>query len=60
MHRHRRSTAYIPSTLIGMTDESFAYGEFDPETFATIMEKINQAFGHRENGCFYDLGCGAY
>jgi hypothetical protein len=43
-----------------MTDESYAYGEFDPETFATIMEKIGQAFGHRESGCFYDLGCGAY
>lgn len=44
----------------GLTDESYAYGEFDTETFATIMEKINQTFGFKEKGCFYDLGCGNF
>jgi hypothetical protein len=44
----------------GLTDESYAYGEFDPETFATILEKINQTFGFKEKGCFYDLGCGNF
>ena len=42
----------------GLIDECFAYGEVDYEILATIMMKIKAAWGEREKGVFYDLGCG--
>lgn len=43
----------------GITDECFAYGEIEPEVFATIYSKVAQAFGSwPAKANFYDLGCG--
>lgn len=43
----------------GITDDGFAYGELDPEMFATIYTKVSQAYGTwSPKGIFYDLGCG--
>ena len=42
----------------GLSEEMYAYGELDNEIFATIMEKINTAYGMKKQGIFYDLGCG--
>jgi hypothetical protein len=41
-----------------LTDECYSYGELDFEIFATIFEKFTRAYGQREDGIFYDVGCG--
>lgn len=43
----------------GIVDECFAYGELDPDMFATIFMKVRSAYGSwSPKGVFYDLGCG--
>jgi len=43
----------------GITDECYAYGELDPDIFATIYMKVRAAYGSWDpKGVFYDLGCG--
>jgi hypothetical protein len=41
-----------------MKDECYAYGEIDPDIFATLYLKIVSVFGNKDDGIFYDLGCG--
>lgn len=43
----------------GITEECFAYGELDVETFIEIYFKVSAAYGvWPEKPCFFDLGCG--
>lgn len=42
----------------GLIDESYAYGELDPDIFMTIYMKTIAAYGIHKDGIFYDLGCG--
>lgn len=42
----------------GLKEESYAYGELDHDIFATLFLKIVSVYGYKENGIFYDLGCG--
>ena len=42
----------------GLSEEMYAYGELDNEIFATILEKLNTAYGMKKQGIFYDLGSG--
>lgn len=42
----------------GMKDETYAYGELDHEIFATMYLKLVSVYGSKDNGRFYDLGCG--
>jgi hypothetical protein len=39
-------------------DEMFAYAELNHEVFATIFEKVTKAYGLKNKGIFYDVGCG--
>lgn len=41
-----------------MSDEWFAYGELDYDIFATMYLKIIAVYSARDEGVFYDLGCG--
>jgi hypothetical protein len=41
-----------------LMDQSYAYGEIDFEIFATMYMKVISVYGVKENGCFFDLGCG--
>jgi hypothetical protein len=39
-------------------DSCYNYGEIDYEIFSTIYLKCISVYGNKENGIFYDLGCG--
>lgn len=41
-----------------LKDESYAYGEVDSDIFATMYLKAVAVFGNKDDGIFYDLGCG--
>lgn len=41
-----------------ITDEMFSYAELNHEVFATIFEKVTKAYGLKNKGIFYDIGCG--
>lgn len=44
---------------MGITDEAYAYGELDPETFISIYNKVTAAYGFWiKKAIFFDLGCG--
>ncbi len=42
----------------GITNECYAYGEIDHEIFAAMYLRLISVFGEKQNGIFYDLGCG--
>lgn len=43
----------------GITDEAYAYGELDPNTFVSIYNKVTAAYGFWiKKAIFFDLGCG--
>lgn len=42
----------------GITDECYAYGELDHEIFAAMYLRLVFVYGEKQNGIFYDLGCG--
>lgn len=41
-----------------ITEEGYAYGELDIETFADLFLKVAKVYGSKKGGTFYDLGCG--
>lgn len=41
-----------------ITEEGYAYGEIDIDTFANMILKIAKVYGSKKSGIFYDLGCG--
>jgi len=42
----------------GITAECYAYGELDHEIFAAMYLRLVFVYGEKQNGIFYDLGCG--
>jgi hypothetical protein len=54
---HAKKLSQRERNKLGLSDECYAYGEVDYETFATIFIKIQTAYGICY-GDFYDLGCG--
>jgi hypothetical protein len=57
-YEHAKRNSQVERDEKGLSEEMYAYGELDNEIFATIMEKINSAYGMKKQGIFYDLGCG--
>lgn len=41
-----------------LSDDCYAYGEINPDIFASIYLKIASVYRTTEKGIFYDLGCG--
>lgn len=48
----------IERTRKYLSNEGFAYGEINPDIFATMYLKVISVYGTKSEGVFYDLGCG--